>query len=57
MINDYLYNFWYSWLKSQSTNFLNWKKCMSTIWFSWYQIVVRTINDNSKKKVSYKKWI
>ena len=27
---------------------------MSTIWFSWYQIVVRTTNDNSKKNIVQK---
>ena len=33
MINNYFYNFWYSWLKSQSTNFLNKKTYVNNLIF------------------------
>ena len=61
MINDYLYNFWYLWSKSQSTNFLNKKTyvdnlifmisncCPNNKWQSKEKNILRRMNIKKKR--------
>ena len=50
MINNCLYNFWYSWSKSQSTNFLN-KIICRQFDFHDIKLLFEQQNDNSKKNI------